>query len=380
MKRIFSLLVFISSLPLFAQIEGQDSLLIFEINFDLDSRRLSKIEKSRIDSLIEFMPIDLLKHVEIYGHTDSLAGFEYNRELSKARVISALRYLEIKGLDPLDVKTDYYGEERPKYNNDPETRYKNRRVEIHFYISKALIPEPDEKISELDLRKGDKIKIPNLNFVGNQPVPVWQSFEALQEILLLAKRNPDMKMEIQGHVCCSNNKELSIQRAQMVNDFLQSNGIAKERLKYQGFSNTRPLNKERNEKERALNRRVEILILENTDRRKKLDAEESLSIDLRTRVLNIQFFPNSGRMLPSGDFMLNLVLEMIQDSKGLKYEFVVYDNIEDEKTTKSRANLLKRRVSKARIKSSTCIVSTEKRPNRMPIEENENFIILKITK
>ena len=85
-------------------------------------------------------------------------------------------------------------------------------------------------------------------------------------------------------------------------------------------------------------------------------------------------------MLPSGDFMLNLVLEMIQDSKGLKYEFVVYDNIEDEKTTKSRANLLKRRVSKARIKSSTCIVSTEKRPNRMPIEENENFIILKITK
>lgn len=380
MNKSFSLFIFFITISLSAQEVKKDSLLIFEMNFELDGRHLSKSEKLRIDSLIEIMPMDVVRRVEIYGHTDSLAGIEYNRKLSKSRVISVLRYLEYKGLDPLDVRTDFYGEERPKYQNDAKNRYKNRRVEVHFYLASALIPKPDQKISDLSLAKGDKIQIPNLNFVGNQPIPVWQSFDALQELLLLTKKNPDLRLEIQGHVCCSNNMELSVQRARMVFDFLLINGVLKSHMRYQGFSNSRPLNKEKNAAEKALNRRVEILILENSDKRKELEKDESISIDLRTRVLNVDFFGKSGRLLPSGDFMLNLVLEMIQDSKGLKYEFVIYNNIEDEKTTEVRAKLLKRNIAKARIKGSTCIVSTEKRPDKMPISVNQNYIILKITK
>lgn len=358
----------------------KDSLLIFEINFELDARHINKPQKLRIDSLIAVMPLDIVRRVEIFGHTDSLAGIEYNRKLSKARVISVLRYLEFKGLDPLDAKTDFYGEERPKYENDPKNRYKNRRVEVHFYIASALIPKPDQKISELSLSKGDKIQIPNLNFVGNQPIPIWQSFDALQELLLLTKRNPDMQLEIQGHVCCSNNMELSVQRARMVYDFLINNGVLKSRLRYQGFSNSRPLNKERNAEERGLNRRVEILVLENSDKRRDITNDRRVNIDLRTRVLNVDFFAASGRMFPSGDFMLGLILDMIKESKGLKYEFIIYNNIQDQKTTDVRAKLLKRNITKAHIKSSTCIVSIEERPERMPILDNQNYIILKITK
>ena len=380
MTKILSFLIFLFSLNLSAQNADKDSLLVFELNFELDSKRLTKNEKSRIDSLIKVMPIDIVRRAEIYGHTDSLAGIEYNRKLSKSRVISVLRYLEKRGLDPLDVQTDYFGEERPKYENAPETRYKNRRVEIHFYIATALIPEPDQKLSQLSLSKGDKIQIPNLNFVGNQPIPVWQSFEALQELLLLTKRNPDLKLEIQGHVCCSSNLELSEQRARMVYDFLIVNGVPKNRLTYRGLSNSRPLNKERNPREKALNRRVEILILENSEIRRNLKEGEKVSIDLRTRVLNVVFFPKSGRLLPSGDFMLNLILEMIKESKGLKYEFVVYDNIDDLKTSHVRAKLLKRNIAKARINSSTCNVTVKERPNNMPIQESQNYIILKITK
>lgn len=380
MNKIFSLIIFLFAQNLNAQELEKDSLLVFEINFDLDSKRLKKKERLRIDSLFEVMPIDIVRRAEIYGHTDSLAGIEYNRKLSKSRVISVLRFLEIKGLDPLNVQTDFYGEERPKYENAPETRYKNRRVEVHFYITTALIPEPDQKLSELSLSKGDKIQIPNLNFVGNQPIPVWQSFDALQELLLLCKKNPDLKLEIQGHVCCSDNLELSQQRARMVYDFLIVNGVSKNRLSYRGLSNRRPLNKEKNAEQKALNRRVEVLVLHNTDLRKELKEGDYVSIDLRTRVLNVEFFAKSGRLLPSGDFMLNLILEMIQESKGLKYEFVVYNNIEDEKTSNVRAKLLKRNISKARINSSTCIVTVQERPDKMPILENQNYIILKITK
>lgn len=380
MNKIFPLFLILFSFFLKAQEAEKDSLLVFELNYDLDARRLKKSEKFRIDSLLEGMPLDIVRRVEIYGHTDSLAGIEYNRNLSKARVISALDYLESKGLDLLKVKTDYYGEERPKYNNDPKTRFKNRRVELHFYISKALIPKPDQKISELVLRKGDKIQIPNLNFVGNQPIPVWQSFDALQEILLLTKRNPEMKLEIQGHVCCSDNMELSVQRARMVYDFLVSNGVLKSRLTYKGFSNSRPLNKERTSEERALNRRVEILVVDNTENRMLFEKDENLNVDLRTRVLNVEFFSKSGRLEPSGDFMLQLILDMIKESKGINYEFVVYDNIEDEKTTELRAKLLKRKIAKAGIKKSTSWVRVESRPERMPIMENQNYIILKITK
>lgn len=360
----------------FFHAQAQDSLVIMEINFDLDSYVVSKSERSKIDSALQLTPIDFLKKVEIFGHTDSLAGVEYNKRLSKNRVSSLLRYLVNKGLDPLRVKTDYYGEEKPKYDNSPETRYRNRRVELWMYVDIASVPEPEKKLSEIDLKTGDKIQIPNLNFVGNQPLPVWESFPVLEELLLLMQNNPDLQIELHGHVCCSDNLELSAQRAFTIYEFLRSNGIKKNRLAYKGLSNSRPLFKEISDREEALNRRVEVLVVKNTTR--KVTSSESKAISIRTRLNSINFFPGNTRMYPSGDHNIRLVIEMLKKSKGLEYELIIYDNIGDESLSMQRAKFLNRKLSQGGISRGTCLAKSKPKLDRMPESANSNFIILKV--
>lgn len=375
MKKHFLVLFIILSQFLSAQ----DSLVIFESNFDLDARRLSSFELNRLDSLVNLYPMSAMKKVEIYGHTDSLAGVEYNKLLSKDRVVHILNYLERKGLSPLKAKTDFFGEEKPKYANSPKTRFKNRRVEIHFHIALASIPKPDEKLSEIQLKAGDKVQIPKLNFVGNQAIPVWESFDILKELLLLLQQNPDLEIELQGHVCCSDNIELSQERARSVYDFLRFNGIPAKRMSFRGFSNRHRLNMERTSEEKAQNRRVEILVKKNSELRVIVENVEEFKIDLRSRVQGVEFIENSARLTPSGDFNLAFILEMIQESKGLKYEFLIYDNIENSKMTKSRVKAIQRKLKKYKV-SSVCKIKIEEKPEKMPLVYNNNFIILKTKK
>ena len=85
--------------------------------------------------------------------------------------------------------------------------------------------------------------------------------------------NPDLKIEIQGHICCSPGPEdgydpdtddfrLSRNRAKEVYNYLVKNGIAPERMKYRGFGHSRPKVKETSPETLQINRRVEIMILE----------------------------------------------------------------------------------------------------------------------
>ena len=99
---------------------------------------------------------------------------------------------------------------------------------------------------------------------------------ALQKLLKTLKDNPKLKVEIQGHVCCTNNGEdgvdadydtrepkLSENRAKAIYEYLIDKGIAKSRLTYKGYGRSKPKEpiEDTPEKEQA-NRRVEILILE----------------------------------------------------------------------------------------------------------------------
>ena len=88
------------------------------------------------------------------------------------------------------------------------------------------------------------------------------------------KANPKLKVEIQGHVCCTENgedgidldtreKKLSENRAKAVYEYLIAKGIDKARLSYKGYGRTNPKEvvEDTPQKEQA-NRRVEILVIE----------------------------------------------------------------------------------------------------------------------
>ena len=136
------------------------------------------------------------------------------------RASSVLKYFVLQGLDPINAQTDYYGEEKPAYNNSPEERFKNRRVEVILSVDASLLPLADRSLSDYPLNTGDRLRISNLNFVPNQAVPMSTSFSAFEELLKVMNENPDLELSLRGHVCCSNDFELSVARARMVYDFL----------------------------------------------------------------------------------------------------------------------------------------------------------------
>jgi len=76
---------------------------------------------------------------------------------------------------------------------------------------------------------------------------------------------PDMKLSIEGHTDSTGsedlNLKLSTERARTVFEFLLSQGVPPERMKYQGFGSSRPVAPNDTESNRAKNRRVEVIVL-----------------------------------------------------------------------------------------------------------------------
>ncbi len=108
-----------------AEIQNEDALLFLK----------------RIALIIDQLPNDV--DVSVQGHTDDQipgknSPFKDNWELSTARALSVLQELLLDGVDPKRTHAAGYGMFRPLATNmTKEGREKNRRVELHFYGTKA---------------------------------------------------------------------------------------------------------------------------------------------------------------------------------------------------------------------------------------------------
>jgi len=89
--------------------------------------------------VVETIPVE---EFQIEGHTDNqpiaTERFPSNWELSVARSVSVLRYVEAKNLmEPRRLAAHGYGEFRPDVPNDsPKNRSRNRRVELYVLKQK----------------------------------------------------------------------------------------------------------------------------------------------------------------------------------------------------------------------------------------------------
>ena len=119
---------------------------------------------------------------------------------------------------------------------------------------------------------GAAADIGNLYFVGNQPVLLENSKPELPKILRFMQLNPAMKIEIAGHVNRPNNPpvdkdswdfKLSEDRAKVVFNYLIEHEINVEQVSWKGYGNHQMrYPRASSEAEQALNRRVEIRVLE----------------------------------------------------------------------------------------------------------------------
>lgn len=135
-------------------------------------------------------------------------------------------------------------------------------IPMSFDIEEVAIERQVKKA-----KVGDKIRLENLNFIGGTAKLVPESEPVLEGLLKVMRNFPDLKIDIQGHICCDKYKdhELSRQRAKMVYEYLRKGGIDKSRISYHNFGGSRPIYiiPEASEAQREINRRVEIEIIEN---------------------------------------------------------------------------------------------------------------------
>lgn len=120
-------------------------------------------------------------------------------------------------------------------------------------------------------KAGASAEIKNLYFQGNLAVLLPRSEPELYKVLRFCELNPDLNLEIAGHINKPNEPkvlesswdfELSVARAKVVYDYLIENGIPAKRLKYKGYGNWEMRFPRANTVlQQEMNRRVEIRIL-----------------------------------------------------------------------------------------------------------------------
>ncbi|TRW27580.1 OmpA family protein [Flavobacterium zepuense] len=298
MKRLFSILM----LLLFpAMLMAQDQ---FSIYFDSNKYELTPIEQGRLLGWINTNGTS--KILAINGYTDEDGTIGLNDTLSQRRVTTVFRNIKGKVNTREDFKTRSFG----KLHKQSPIKAENRKVTIYFLKQKDLARESEVlglteapkttapakpkgpvsypasvmamgaggKEEELKLdqafmkqlgeaKKGEKIRIPNLNFYENTFGVMPDSRPRLFELLEVMKANPLLKIKLQGHVCCmkADRNDLSTQRAKAIMMFLNKSGIDKSRLSFEGFGVSQPMYAipEKDANEREANRRVEVLIVEN---------------------------------------------------------------------------------------------------------------------
>jgi len=271
----------------------------FSVYFDSNKFDLTSKEKINLEQWIAAN--SAVKIVGIHGFTDEDGSNGYNDTLAINRIASVYQLIKDKIKIRDDFKTRSFGE----LHNLSNIKAKNRKVTLFYIEAKDIqreneilgikVAAPVEELKEIinypeklvfenpngtkseykldvafmqkigEASVGEKLRIDNLNFKINTYIVVPESRGKMYELLVVLQKNPKLAIEIQGHLCCMPNDrlDLSTQRAKAINNFLVANGINEKRLTYKGFGSTMPIYPipEKDEPQRAANRRVEVMIV-----------------------------------------------------------------------------------------------------------------------
>ena len=137
----------------------------------------------------------------------------------------------------------------------------------NFYL-KDLAEETyfDLVIEMKRIKKDIQVVLPNIFFdTGKFDLKETSEVE-LTFLYNFLRKNPRMRIEIQGHTddvgSDTENLTLSQQRAEAVREYLIANGIDAARLEAKGYGESRPVAGNITDEDRAMNRRTEVKILE----------------------------------------------------------------------------------------------------------------------
>ncbi len=120
---------------------------------------------------------------------------------------------------------------------------------------------------QMQLAEKDELSLEkNVNFEFQTSDLDQPSREFLNQIASIMQRNEWLKVALIGHSCSvgteERNRALSLERARVVQDYLQQQGISGNRFIIKGAGESKPITSNATEKGRSVNRRVEFKIIE----------------------------------------------------------------------------------------------------------------------
>ncbi|HCB63576.1 MAG: hypothetical protein A2W93_07205 [Bacteroidetes bacterium GWF2_43_63] len=212
-----------------------------------------------LDSVAKYCKAENAVIKSISGYCDSVGTSENNQLLSEKRANAVKSVFAQKGIELKN--TQIVGKNETLEFND-NAFFRNRRVDVvTFKPAEKKVSALEDKITQATV--GEVIRLDNITFYNNTSTLRPESEPVINELYSIMESQPTLEIAIEGHICCISDdfSNLSGERAQVVYNYLIRKGIAANRMSYQGFGHTRPLNEERTEAERQMNRRVEIRVV-----------------------------------------------------------------------------------------------------------------------
>jgi outer membrane protein OmpA-like peptidoglycan-associated protein len=198
------------------------------------------------------------------------------------------KVIDNKTLLPLASGTDYYiqvdGLPHPAYLSKDSAYYRIELALGKTYIINAAASNYYPAYESIDMKAaltfitvnknlhispievGQSVKLNNIFYLTGKTTLKKSSYPELDKVVKFLKENPGIIIELGGHTDnvgnAASNLTLSKGRAKSVEVYLESKGIAPDRIQSKGYGMTKPVADNKTKEGKAKNRRVEFTILE----------------------------------------------------------------------------------------------------------------------
>lgn len=116
------------------------------VYFDTEKYNINAKSQETLNKLAAVFSEYPETNILVVGHTDSSGNDAYNMTLSKNRAQAVTNYLMGKGLSSGRFTTEWFGEEKPMYDNaTAEGRSKNRRVNIAIVPNETMVQQAQQE-------------------------------------------------------------------------------------------------------------------------------------------------------------------------------------------------------------------------------------------
>lgn len=103
------------------------------VYFGYDRSEIRPEFKDVLNAHAEYLVANPQASIALEGHCDERGTVEYNLALGERRANTVKRYLVVQGVNPSQLESVSFGEERPAVMGSDETSWaKNRRTELNY--------------------------------------------------------------------------------------------------------------------------------------------------------------------------------------------------------------------------------------------------------